>query len=363
MIGIDTLTAVGGFWDYNFIGESGNEVWRILLYGVIVVLTVMLSKSVSYFVQNVVKRFTKETRFKLDDLILGAIERPISLIVLFCGVYFGLYLIRVNGVYLATILQGVFLVATTVVVTYVIARLYGDILGYILRRLVEDTETRLDDQLLPLAVKGGRFVIWALGLMIAFSYAGVDVTSLIAGLGIGGLALAMAAKDTVANVFGGVSIFADRPFEIGDIVKIKGELGKVEEIGVRTTRIRTFDDTVFILPNSSVADSPVENQSKRRRRKQVMTLGLTYDTTYEQMVQARELLETILKDFEGIDDDYVIRFDEFGESALNILVVYWAKNPDDFFTILDEVNMRVLKELNAAGLELAFPTRTVYVKK
>ncbi len=341
-----------------------NEAWRWLAYLGITILALMLSRVIFYFLRRIVQAFTKKTETQVDDLVLDAVERPTILALVASSLYFGLFLIRHGEGFLATtpLVLGIYGFVVTVLVTYVLARLYGELLEYYLRPIVEKTETKLDDQLLPIGVKGGRLAIWAVGLMIAFSNAGVDVNSLIAGLGIGGLAFAMAAKDTVANVFGGASIFADKPFQIGDVITVGGSTGTVEEIGVRTTRIRTYDDTIFILPNAQVADSPLENVSARRKRKRVMSIGLTYDHSHTQMVRAKELLGEILAETEGLEPEPAIRFDDFGDSALLLTVIFWVSDPGDYFARVDEVNMKVLERFGAEGFDMAFPSQTVYVK-
>ena len=343
----------------------GNELWRWVVYGGIVLMAILASRAVGFFFQNIVPRFTKKTKFKIDDLVLGIIRRPVSILLLFSGLYFGLYVIEAWGEPAAELaaIKNAYFFTLTILLVYMIATLYGELLRHYLKPLVEATETKLDDQLLPLGIKGGRFVIWAIGLMIAMSNLGIEVASLIAGLGIGGLALAMAAKDTVANIFGGASIFADRPFEIGDTITVKGTTGNVEEIGVRTTRLRTFEDTMFIVPNSAVADSPIENVSKRRKRKKVLSLGLTYDTSYERIQEAKAILAEILDEAGGLEPDPAIRFDEFGDSALIIKVIYWVSDPSEYFPKMAAINEEILKRFNEAKLDMAFPTQTLYVTK
>jgi len=341
-----------------------NEAWRWVAYLSITVFSLMASRVAFYFARRIVHTFTKRTETKVDDLVLDAVERPAILALVASSLYFGLFLIRHEEGFLATtpLVLGLYGFVITLLITYVLARVYGEMLEYYLRPIVDKTETMLDDQLLPIGVKGGRLAIWSVGLMIAFSNAGIDVNSLIAGLGIGGLAFAMAAKDTVANIFGGASIFADKPFQIGDTIEVAGSTGTVEEIGVRTTRMRTYDDTVFIIPNAKVADSPLENISARRKRKRVMSIGLTYDHSHEQILRAKALLGEILEETEGLEPEPAIRFDEFGDSALLLTVIFWVSDPSDYFVRVDEVNLSVLKRFADEGFDMAFPTQTVYVK-
>ncbi len=342
-----------------------NEAWRWVAYLAITVFSLMLSRVVFHVLRRVVQAFTRKTETQVDDIVLDAVERPAVLALVSSSLYFGLFLIRHGESFLATtpLVLGLYGFVLTVLVTFVLAKLYGDLLEYYLRPIVEKTETKLDDQLLPIGIKGGKLAIWSVGLMIAFSNAGVDVNSLIAGLGIGGLAFAMAAKDTVANVFGGASIFADKPFQIGDVITVSGNTGTVEEIGVRTTRIRTFEDTVFILPNAQVADSPLENLSARAHRRRVLTIGLTYDHSAARLREAKALLAEILAETEGLEPEPAIRFDEFGDSALILKAIFWVSDPAEYWVKLDEVNLKVLERFDEAGFDMAFPTQTVYVKK
>ena len=344
---------------------GGNEVWRYFAYLAIVLLSIVLSKMINYSSERIVSRFTRKTRFKADDVIVKVLRRPLSVIALFSGIYLGLYLLTFKGQSIPSLslIRHTYVLVMTVLIVYVVARLYGDLLSHYLKPVVEETETRLDDQLLPLVVKGGKMVIWALGIMIALENVDVDVAGLLAGLGIGGLALAMAAKDTISNVFGGASVFTDKPFEIGDTITVSGTTGTVEEIGVRSTRMRTFEDTIFILPNQAFIDSPVENLSRRRKRKKDIDLGLTYDTTPEQLEEAKQILAQILNDVGGIEPDPTIRFNAFGDSALIVKLIYWVSDVSGYFPKIGQVNDEILKRFNEAGLEFAFPSQTVYLKQ
>lgn len=226
--------------------------------------------------------------------------------------------------------------------------------------LTAESDTSLDDQLMPILRKGTKFSIWSIGIIVALNNAGYDVGALIAGLGIGGLALAMAARDTVSNVFGGFTIFTDRPFTINDRVRISGFDGVVDEIGVRSTRLRTLSGTMVTIPNSTFSDSAVENVSAEPSRKVSMTLGLTYDMTAEQMEQAMEILRSIAADAEGLEEKVLVAFNGFGDFSMNILFIYYITKGADILEVQTEVNLAILRRFGEAGLEMAFPTQTLY---
>jgi MscS family membrane protein len=204
--------------------------------------------------------------------------------------------------------------------------------------------------------------VLGLTVVIALNNVGYDVAALLAGLGIGGLAMAMAAKDTVSNVFGGVTIFTDQPFTINDRIRASGFDGTVEEIGVRSTRIRTLDGTLVTIPNSSFAESAVENVSAEPSRKVKVNLGLTYDTTPEQMQEAMTILADIADGNDGLLENRTISFNAFGDSAMNIIFIYYIKKGAAIMDVQTEINMEILSRFNARGLEFAFPTQTIYTR-
>lgn len=160
-------------------------------------------------------------------------------------------------------------------------------------------------------------------VVIGLNNAGYDVAALLAGLGIGGLAMAMAAKDTVANIFGGFTIFTDQPFRVGDRIKAAGYDGEVQEIGVRSTRLKTLEGRIVTIPNSQIADSPVENVSCEPSRKVTLNLGLTYDTTPEGMAKAMVILDEINAEHPNTEDNAKVFFNAFGDFAMNIQYIYY----------------------------------------
>ena len=224
----------------------------------------------------------------------------------------------------------------------------------------EKTESDLDDQLLPIIRKGIRSVIWIMAVIIGLNNAGYDVGAMIAGLGIGGLALAMAAKDTIANIFGGFTIFTDKPFKMGDRIQIGGVDGTVVEIGLRSTRIKTLSGRIVTMPNNSFGDSAVENVSSEPCRKIVLNLGLTYNTKPEQIEEAIEILKDIIVKNDSSEENVITSFNGFGDFALNIMFIYYIAKGEDIAQTQTDVNLQILKRFNEKNLEFAFPTQTLY---
>ena len=244
-----------------------------------------------------------------------------------------------------------------------------DVLEFFLLRWTSKTETTLDDQLVPLIRKTLRvFVVIVAGLFIAQNIFAWDIGALVAGLGIGGLAMALAAKDALSNLFGSVTIFSDRPFQLGERIKIAGHDGTVEEVGFRSTRIRTLMGHLVVLPNSMVANEAVENIGRRPYLKRVLDVTVTYDTPSEKLQRGVEIIREMLearKEHFAPEMDPRVYFSDFNSASLNIVVYYWFAPPDwwEYLEFNHEFNMELLRRFNEEGIEFAFPTQTLYVKK
>ncbi len=210
-----------------------------------------------------------------------------------------------------------------------------------------------------------KSIIIIIALLSILDNVGVNVNTIIASLGIGGMALAFAAQDTIANFFGSVSIIIDRPFLVGDWIKTLNYEGNVEAIGFRSTRIRTFTKTLVTIPNSILAKESVENFSKMPLRKVTDVLGLTYSATAEQIEAVIPEIRDAIKATEGVDPYSVsVRFDGFGSSSLNIKIIYYTKKISyDYYTdIRGLVNFAIMRIFAARGLSFAFPSTSVYVE-
>ena len=218
--------------------------------------------------------------------------------------------------------------------------------------------------LIPLGTRVGKVLVLIIGVVAMLSELGYPVASLVAGLGIGGLALALAAQKTVENLFGAFSIGADQPIREGDYVRVDDTMGTVEAIGLRSTRIRTLDRTLVSYPNGKLADMRLETYSARDRMRLACTLGVVYGTTVAQMREVLAGFERALREHPKIwPDAVIVRFASFGDSSLNIDVMAWFQTPDwsEFQAIRQEVFLQFMEVVEKAGSSFAFPTRTVHV--
>ncbi len=337
----------------NTVGE-----WAISLS--IIVGSVLLGKLLFFVFSRTLKVFTKKTKSRIDDIIIDMIEEPIVFAIIIAGVWYGVAYLDISE-WWEKFVRNVYYILITFNIAWLITRLFDALVNEYLQPLVEKSESDLDDQLLPIARKGIKITVWIIAIVVGLNNAGYDVGALIAGLGIGGLAFAMAAKDSVANLFGGFTIFADKPFTIRDRIRISGFDGTVQEIGIRSTRLKTLEGRIVTIPNATFANEAIENVSSEAARKMVVDLGLTYDTTPEQMQKAMDILKEIAKANPSVEDDNIVAaFNQFGDFAMVVRFVYYIKKGKDIYGTISEINMEILKKFNENKLEFAFPTQTIY---
>lgn len=342
----------------EFLGNTG-EAWLIALF---LAVGAVVGAKIAYWVfARVSRKLARKTKTALDDIVLDMIEEPIAIMLSFVGIRFALGTLSFpEG--LETWIGYVFNVVMILAVAWLVSRLFDALFKQYVVAWAEKSDTDLDDQLLPIVQKVAKAVIWGVALIIALDNAGYDVGALVAGLGIGGLAFALAAKDTIANIFGGFTIFTDKPMTLNDRVRIAGYDGVVREVGIRSTRIETLDGTVVTVPNSKFADSPVENVSLEPSRKVKVKLGLVYDTTPEEMDKAMELLKGITAGNQNLEEKVIVSFTEFGDFSLNLLLIYYITKGADILETQSAINRAILTEFNDHGLDFAFPTQTLYTK-
>ena len=209
-----------------------------------------------------------------------------------------------------------------------------------------------------------KIFIILIGVVALLQDWGINVTGFLASLGLGGLAFALAAKDTAANIFGGIAILTDNIFKIGEWVKIGNAEGIVEDIGMRTTKIRAFDKRLIIVPNSIIANSNVENFSRRDRRRIMMRIGLTYDTTLETIEKILKEIRIMLFNHPKIHNEPIlIYFDEYQDSALSIFCYFFTKTAmwDEYLKIREDVNLKIKSIVEKNNASFAFPSTSIYI--
>jgi MscS family membrane protein len=349
----ETLARAAGPWTWG----------QLLLAFAFIVGAIVLRAIVNGLIHRRLQEVAARTETEADDKLTDALISPLSLILPVVGVYGAVRVLLLVQTPWRESADKIFKVLTILILTWTAFRVI-DAVAIFLRELTAKTDSQLDDQVVPLVRKAAKTFIAVLAFILAAQNLGYSVSGLLAGLGIGGLAVAMAAKDTLANLFGSIMILVDRPFHVGDWITFDGGDGVVEEIGLRSTRIRTFAKTVVSVPNQALANATVENHSLMPKRRIKFTLGVTYDATVEQMQELVRRIETYLRDNPDIDQEFMlVKFTEFGASSLDVFVYCFTVTTDwtRHLAVRQEVNLALMALVEEMGMSVAFPTRTVHL--
>lgn len=338
----------------------GNTITEWLMSMVIILGAIIVARVLHWFFKTQMRKLTSRTKSNLDDLIIDTVEEPVMMGVVVVGIYWGLERLHMSDTAQMWV-NRLYHVLTVINVTWFLARFADALIRQYLAPLAERSDNNLDDHIVPIIRRGVKMMIWIMGIVVALDNAGYDVGAVLAGLGIGGVAMALAAKDFVANIFGGLTVYADKPFKIGDRIQVGGYDGHVTDIGLRSTKIKTLAGRMVTIPNFKFTDSFVENVTAEPSRRIEIGLGLTYGTSPEKMEEAIAILATLVSDKSDVlEPEFNASFSKWNESSLGITFIYFIKVGNDFWKIQDEVNRAILQRFNAAGLSFAFPTRTVY---
>jgi MscS family membrane protein len=336
---------------------------KILVAALIFAAFWLLSKLVRYFLTVWGPKLTSFTSTDLDDRILNRITPPATMLVVFAGIY-----LAVKSLPLAekahTIGAGIAFVLTIAILTNIIYRSIDELLIWYASRLAESDRGGLDKQLMPLVEKLATIFLIGTALIIVLKHFNYDILSLVTALGIGSLAIGMAAKDTLANMISGFTLMIDRPFRIGDRIQLSGgQQGDVQDIGLRSTKIKTLDNQLLIIPNSDLCNTILTNQAfPDMRAKARINLGVAYGSDVDQV---KALLTAT-----ALEVDEVLRdpppeayFASFGESALQMALFFWVDEYTKVFPTIDRINSLIIRKLGEQGIVIPYPTTTVHIHK
>jgi MscS family membrane protein len=341
-----------------------SSLWRYLAVLVVLVFIVIGGKLFDDFLASMTLALKDTEETMRLGLVLNAALWPIRIWLFAIGIY------AVDG--LLPLSQAIARFATTAVsvlgavaVVFFAYRLL-DVLEYELTRFTKREDTKLDLNFVKLVRMLTSVMVVVFGAVYIFqAITGKPLNAVLAGLGIGGLAVALAAQDTLRNFFGSIMIMLDKPFVVGDRVTVEGVDGPVEDIGFRSTRIRTFTGHLVAVPNEKMAKINIENIGRRPSIRRLTNITITYDTSPEKVERALTIIKDILNNHKGMDPEFPPRvyFNEFNDASLNLMMIYWYFPPDywDFLAFNERVNLQIMKAFEAEGIEFAFPTTTTYL--
>lgn len=339
----------------------------ILLFGFLFLR--FISKILSRLLFKLFKKFASEVKGeKFVELLLKPVELLLTVSIIYIAINHLSYPLKEivfsrknNAVEFIDIIDKLFLFFVIISFNWMVLRII-DFIALVLAYKASLTESKSDDQLVPfvrelfkiLAIIVGVFVV--LGMVFE-----INVLTLITGLGIGGIAIALAAKDSLENLFGSFTIFLDKPFVVGDLVKVDGIEGTIEKVGFRSTQIRSMDKSIITVPNKKMIDNALENLTLRNFRRVKFTLALTYDTTPQQIKLITDDINELINNHPNIKEESIAIFEEFGDYSLNLMVLYFIEMMEyyPYLKIKEELNYQITQIIYQHGSSFAYPTRTI----
>lgn len=343
-----------------------NELWGNIIenWGISILIilgAIIIVKLLSLLGKKVIKPFVTGTDNHLDDVIFYSLEAPVKFAIILLGIWIAIHRLVYPDSFVKVV-DNAYSILIVLDITWFFGRLFSSLLQVYWGKQSNGQANKM----MPIIKRTILVIVWLIGIVMALSNVGVNISALLGTLGIGGIAFALAAQDTVKNVFGAFTILTDKPFSIGDTIRVDSYEGTVVDVGVRSTKTMNYDKRIITFPNYKITDTSIVNISSEPMRRVVLNLGLTYDTTSEKMKEALELLKSIPKRVENVSSnpsDIVAVFTEYSDSALVIMYIYFIEKQGDILGVTSNMNMEILAAFNKAGLNLAFPTRTVYIQK
>lgn len=343
------------------IRTSGNTGTHYAISALLLVIALLARRIVTRLLFPLLRKLAAKTATTLDDKLFPALEGPVAAFVMVVGIFAALKVLKLTPEADSYITYGSR-------VAFSLAVFWG--LWRALAALLEHASEMAHAKSLGIAAfmpwikKTLLTVFMVLGVLLTIQGLGYDVKAILAGLGIGGLAFALAAQDTIANIFGAIVVAVDQPFKIGETVRIGQNVGGVEDIGLRSTRIRLADKSLMVIPNKTVAAETITNLSRFTRRRVEQVIGLTYDTKPQQLEEIVAEIRRIVTSQPEVDAPGVmVYFRDLSASSLDIWVVYETPDPDfqKSMQVKQRINLLVMKAVEDRGLSFAFPTQTVHL--
>ena len=334
----------------------------IIAIGIIVFFRIF-SGTFSYMIIRIFKIKSKKAKEIKDS----AFFKPLKIFFIILGIYLAIVFLRVPlqiNEQVMDIVTKTFKIISVIEFAVGLANSFTTktILG---KKLRKSLSQKMDDTVFEFVLKITRVLIYVIAIFLVLAILEINLTGLIAGLGLGGVIITLAAQDTAKNLFGGLVIFIDKPFAVGDWIEMENYEGTIEDITFRTTRIRTFENALVNIPNAIIADASVTNWSKMEKRRYKTNLCVELNTPLEKLELLKTRIEKMLQERESVyDDSIIVRFDQITDNGMNILIYTYTNSVDyaSYLKEVEDINMKIMKILDEEHIELAYDTKTVYVK-
>jgi small-conductance mechanosensitive channel len=324
------------------------------------ILILLVVKVIINLVRRKIKRFAQKTKTDIDDLISDLLDNIKFFFIFILALFFSSLVLTfpatvnkivTSVVIIALLLQGA--IWGNRVITFFVE-------SYKKKRIQEDAASVTTFSALGFV---GRIILWSLILLVILDNLGFNITTLVAGLGIGGIAIALAVQNILGDLFASLSIVLDKPFVLGDFIIVENHLGAVEHIGLKTTRIRSLSGEQLIFSNTDLLNSRIRNFKRMAERRVVFSIGVIYQTSVEKLKGIPKMIKEVIESQELTRFDRA-HFKEFGDFSLNFEVVYWILSPDynNYMNIQQNINLEIFNRFNKQGIEFAYPSQTIFME-
>ncbi|WP_349408909.1 mechanosensitive ion channel family protein [Pseudalkalibacillus sp. SCS-8] len=325
---------------------------------------VLFRKLFTKYIFRLISNLTDKSSTQVLHKILLAFERPLNVFFIFLGFYVAYQSLEISEDYVQLPLR-LFRSSVILMISWGLVNLSSSS-SILFTRFQHRLDLQVDQILIPFVSRVLKFVIIAISISVLAQEWGYDVNGFVAGLGIGGLAFAFAAKEALGNLFGGIVIIIERPFSIGDWIQTPSVEGVVEDINFRSTQVRTFADALVTVPNADIANDPITNWTRMRKRRVFFNLGVTYTTPKEKIETCVKQIKTLITEHPEVHPDFIeVRFDKYNDSSLDIMIYFYTKTTAwvNYLEVKEDINLRIMEILDREGVSVAFPSRSIYMEK
>ncbi|MXV49835.1 mechanosensitive ion channel [Pedobacter sp. HMF7647] len=351
----------------------GNEIKNYVLFALIIIAGLTFKRLVSRLLSKLLlKLFGKFGSSVNAEVFINLLIKPLEILILLTALYLSINQLdypldevifsrRDTHIKLIDVVDKVFLFFIIITLFWVLLRII-DFISHVFAYKASLTESKADDQVVSFLKELSKIITGIIGVFVIMgSVFDLNVATIIAGLGIGGIAIALAAKESLENLLGSFTIFMDRPFVVGDLIRVDSIEGTVEKVGFRSTKLRTTDKTIVTLPNKKMIDGALENMTLRNYRRVKFNIGLTYDTKPETLRKINNEISDYINQRELTNNDVTVIFESFGDWSLNLQVLYLVEMMDfnEYLKIREEINYKIMEIVQANGADFAYPTSKV----
>jgi len=320
------------------------------------VLAIIVLKIFKQIIIVKIKKLADHTKTEFDDLLIKTVDSIGWPFYLFLSLYFAFKFIIISG-----ILERIVFYLLLIIGIYYVVRGIQRIIDYGFHKIIEKKQ---DTAVVNLLSKITKIVLWVIAIIIILQNLGYNISTLAAGLGIGGLAIAFAIQNILGDIFASFSIYFDKPFQIGDFIIVGNDMGTVKKIGIKSTRIQTLQGEELVISNKELTEIRIHNYKKMEKRRIVFTFGVVYETPTEKVRKIPDIVKNIINSVNLAETDRV-HFNKFGDSSLNFEVVYYLNSSDynEYMDVQQQINLAIKQEFEKKKVEFAYPTQTVFINK